>query len=132
MPPIDAPKIAAVMTGAALGGAARFLIVTIVTFWTGARFESRFPWGTFVVNVTGCFLIGLIATFLAERVASPLPWSQLLVTGILGGYTTFSAFGWETVQLSREGEHLLAFGNVAGSAIAGYAAVWLGVLIARR
>src|SRR5690242_9563898 len=99
MPPIDVPKIAAVMSGAALGGAARYLIASTIAAWAGARFESRFPWGTFIVNITGCFLIGLIATYLAERVSSPLPWSLFLVTGILGGYTTFSAFGWETVQL---------------------------------
>lgn len=128
MPPIDAPKIAAVMSGAALGGAARYIVATIIA----ARFGSRFPWGTFVVNMTGCFLIGVVATYLAERVASPLPWSLFLVTGVIGGYTTFSAFGWETVQLSRQGDHLLAFANVAGSAIFGYAAVWLGVVIARK
>jgi CrcB protein len=128
MPQIDAPKIAAVMCGAALGGAARFVIASFIT----ARFAGRWPWGTFIVNMTGCFLIGLIATYLAERVASPLPWGLFLVTGILGGYTTFSSFGWETVQLTRQGEPLLAFANVAGSAIFGYAAVWLGVLMARK
>lgn len=116
------------MFGAALGGVARYLIATTITM----RVAGRFPWGTFIVNITGCFLIGLIATYLSERVASPLPWSLFLVTGILGGYTTFSAFGWETVQLTRQGEPLLAFANVAGSAIFGYAAVWLGVVIARR
>ncbi|MEP6961944.1 MAG: CrcB family protein, partial [Acidobacteriota bacterium] len=59
-------------------------------------------------------------------------WGLFLVTGILGGYTTFSAFGWETVQLSRQGNHLLALANVVGSAGIGYLAVWLGVIIARR
>lgn len=118
----------AVMFGAALGGAARYTVATMIA----ARIASRFPWGTFTINVTGCFLIGLVSTILAQRVASPVPWALFLVTGILGGYTTFSAFGWETVQLSRQGEHLLALGNVLGSAIAGYAAVWLGVLLARR
>jgi fluoride exporter len=122
------PKILAIMLGAALGGAARYAVVTFVT----ARFASRFPWGTFAVNITGCFLIGVVATLLVERSASPVSWNLFLVTGILGGYTTFSAFGWETVQLSRQNEHLLALSNVLGSAIAGYAAVWLGVLLARR
>jgi CrcB protein len=128
MPPqVTFSKIAAVMAGAALGGAMRYLMATILT----ERIASRFPWGTFVVNLTGCFLIGLIATFLAERSASPL-WALFLVTGILGGYTTFSAFGWETVQLTRQGDHLLALVNVLGSVACGYAAVWLGVLLARR
>jgi CrcB protein len=121
------PKYLAVMAGAAMGGLARYLIVSTIT----ARVESRFPWGTFTVNVVGCFLIGLISTILLER-SAPVAWSLFLVTGILGGYTTFSAFGWETVQLSREGEHLLALANVLGSATAGYLAVWLGILIARR
>ena len=122
------PKYLAVMLGAALGGAARYAVASLIA----ARLVTRFPWGTFVVNITGCFLIGLISTILAERVASPLTWSLFLVTGILGGYTTFSAFGWETVLLSRQGEHLYALANVVGSAIVGYAAVWLGVLLARR
>ena len=122
------PKYFAVMLGAALGGAARYTVATMIT----ARLASRFPWGTFAVNITGCFLIGLISTILMERVASPVTWALFLVTGILGGYTTFSAFGWETVQLSRQGDHMLALANVLGSALAGYAAVWLGVLLARR
>jgi CrcB protein len=115
------------MLGAALGGLARYIFVSTIT----AKVASRFPWGTFTVNVIGCFLIGLISTILIERSAHPT-WSLLLVTGILGGYTTFSAFGWETVQLTREGEHLLALANILGSVAAGYAAVWLGILIARK
>jgi CrcB protein len=114
------------MAGAAFGGAMRYVIATLIT----AKFASRFPWGTFAVNLTGCFLIGLLASILAER-TSPL-WGLFLVTGILGGYTTFSAFGWETVQLTRQGEHALALANVLASVVCGYAAVWLGVLLARR
>ncbi len=121
------PKYLAVMAGAALGGLARYLVVSTIA----ARVASRFPWGTFTVNIVGCFLIGLISTILVERSASTT-WSLFLVTGILGGYTTFSAFGWETVQLTRQGEHLLALGNILASVVAGYAAVWLGVILARR
>ena len=118
----------AVMIGAALGGAFRYVVSTSVM----QRFPGKFPIGTVVVNITGCFLIGLISTILIERVPAGLAWSLFLVTGILGGYTTFSAFGWETVQLTRQGEHLLALANVVGSVAGGYAAVWLGVLLARR
>ena len=121
------PKYVAVMAGAALGGLARYLMASAIT----ARVVSRFPWGTFTVNMVGCFLIGLIATVLTERSASAT-WSLFLVTGILGGYTTFSAFGWETVQLTRQGEHFVALANVLGSVVGGYAAVWLGVVIARK
>lgn len=121
------PKYLAVMAGAALGGLARYLMVSMIT----TRIASRFPWGTLTVNIVGCFLIGLISTILVERSAATT-WSLFLVTGILGGYTTFSAFGWETVQLTRQGEHLLALANAMASVCAGYAAVWLGILIARK
>lgn len=114
------------MAGAALGGLARYVVVSAIA----ARLAGRFPWGTFTVNVIGCFLIGLISSILVERSGSPM-WGLFLVTGILGGYTTFSAFGWETVQLTRQGEHWLALANVVGSAVAGYGAVWLGVWVAR-
>lgn len=129
MPPqVTFSKIAAVMAGAALGGAGRYLMATIVV----ERVASRFPWGTFVVNLTGCFLIGLISTILVERMDDPVFWRLFLVTGILGGYTTFSAFGWETIQLSRQGDVGLALANAFGSVICGCAAVWLGISIARR
>lgn len=117
----------AVMAGAALGGLARYIVAAAIT----ARLGVRFPIGTFFVNITGCFLIGLLSTILTERSAN-VTWGLFLVTGILGGYTTFSAFGWETVQLSRQGNHLLALANVVGSAGIGYLAVWLGAIIARR
>ena len=120
-------RIAAVMAGAACGGAARYIIALAIT----ARMGGRFPWGTFVINITGCFLIGIISTFLAERTLSPV-WGLFVVTGILGGYTTFSAFGLEMVTLSRQGDFALALANALGSVVCGYAAVWLGVLLARR
>jgi fluoride exporter len=115
-----------VMSGAALGGLARYLVATAIM----TRLGERFPWGTLAVNISGCFLIGLIAGTLAQR--TPSPWSLFLVTGVLGGYTTFSAFGWETVQLSRQGAHGLALTNILASVLAGYLAVWLGVILARR
>lgn len=121
-------KIAVVMLGAALGGAARYLLATLIA----ERIGGRFPWGTFTVNITGCFLIGLISTIIAGRTDDPVLWRLFLVTGILGGYTTFSAFGWETMQLSREGDIFMAFANALGSVIAGCAAVWLGILFARH
>ncbi len=129
MPPqVTLSKIAAVMTGAALGGVTRYLVATMVA----ERITSRYPWGTFLINITGCFLIGLVSTMLLERVSQPANWSLFLVTGILGGYTTFSAFGWETVQLTRQGEALLALTYALGSVACGYVAVWLGVIVARR
>jgi CrcB protein len=118
----------AVMTGAAFGGLARYLIASALT----ARMGGRFPIGTFVVNITGCFLIGLVSTILIERAQASPTWGLLLVTGILGGYTTFSAFGWESVQLTRQGNHLLALANIVASVVCGYIAVWMGILVARK
>ena len=118
----------AVMAGAALGGLLRYAVVTGVT----ERFATRFPLGTLVVNVTGCFLIGLLMTVLTERLIPHRNWNLFLVSGILGGYTTFSAFGWETFQSGREGGHAIALANVVLSCVLGYLAVWLGVILARR
>jgi fluoride exporter len=80
------------MAGAAAGGLARYVIGLAVM----QRFGGRFPLGTLVVNVSGCFLIGVVVTVLAERLDLHPNWRLLLVVGILGGYTTFSSFGYET------------------------------------
>lgn len=118
----------AVMAGAAAGGLLRYVISTAVN----DRYTGRFPLGTFVVNIAGCFLIGLAMTILTERVAPHRNWGLFLVTGMLGGFTTFSTFGWETMLIARQGNTLLAFANVVLSAAAGFAAVWCGILLARR
>jgi CrcB protein len=90
-----------------------------------------FPWGTVLVNVSGSFLIGLLTTFLAAKLAHPY-WSLLLVVGFLGGYTTFSTFEYETFQLARTSGIWLGFANAAGSVLLGYAAVWIGSSIVSR
>ena len=117
-----------VMLGAALGGVARYAFGAAVM----QRFPMRFPLGTLVVNVTGCFLIGLIMTLLTERWNANPNWRLLLVTGVLGGYTTFSSFGWESYQAVRDGSPLIGLANILLSVIVGYAAVWLGAVLARR
>ncbi len=118
----------AVMLGAALGGVARYVIGLAVM----QRFGGRFPLGTLVVNVSGCFLIGVIATILTERLDLNPNWRLFLVTGLLGGYTTFSSFGYETYQLARMDAPVVGLLNVAASVVLGYAAVWLGVLAAAK
>lgn len=118
----------AVMMGAALGGVARYVIGLAVM----QRFGGRFPLGTLVVNVSGCFIIGVIATILTERLDLNPNWRLFLVTGLLGGYTTFSSFGYETYQLARMGAPVVGLLNVAASVVLGYAAVWLGVLAAAK
>jgi CrcB protein len=117
-----------VMLGAALGGLARYVIGTAVM----QRFTGRFPLGTLVVNVLGCFLIGILMPLLTER-GEPRPNLRLfLVVGVLGGYTTFSSFAWESFQAVDEGSRWIGFANLALSVILGYLAVWCGSLLARR
>jgi CrcB protein len=119
----------AVLAGAGLGGLARFALGT----WIMTKYGGRFPMGTFVINVTGSFLIGLLMTLMTER-WQPHPNLRLfLVVGVLGGYTTFSSFEYETLQAARSGERWLGLLYVVASVAAGYVAVWLGsVLISRR
>ena len=83
-------------------------------------FGPRFPYGTFAVNVSGCFLIGLFASWSEERFALGPEARVLLMTGFCGAYTTFSTFILETSQLMRDGQHAAALGNVALSVVAGF------------
>jgi len=121
-------KYLVVMLGAAVGGAMRYALSSAI----GWRFGGRLPLGTIIVNITGCFLIGLIVTLLTERLDVHPNWRLFLVVGVLGGYTTFSSFAWETYESARAGNAIYGLLNVAFSVVAGYAAVWCGALIARR
>lgn len=88
---------------------------------------ARFPWSTFAVNVSGCLLMGLISG-LAERLEWFTPQNRLLLlTGLLGGFTTFSAFGLETVHLLRRGDVWTSVLYAAGSVVLCVAAVWVGM-----
>jgi CrcB protein len=118
-----------VLAGAGLGGLARYALGT----WIMARAGVRFPLGTFFINISGSFLIGLLMAMLTER-AQPHPnWRLFLVVGVLGGYTTFSSFEYETLQAVRDGERWMGLLYMMGSVAFGYLAVWLGAsLISRR
>jgi len=112
-----------VALGGALGSVARFKLSGWVLHHT---IDWRFPAGTFAVNVLGCLTAGILAGF-AEKFDYFSPDTRLLLfTGILGGFTTFSAFGLETMFLIRRGDWLIAGSNVVLSVIAGLAALWLG------
>lgn len=92
---------------------------------------ESFPWGTLVVNVSGCGAIGFLAVLADERMA-PSPEARLfLMIGVLGGYTTFSSFGLETFNLLRDGGFLPAALNAFGQLALGLLAVWLGAALAR-
>lgn len=92
---------------------------------------GSFPIGTFGVNMIGCLIIGFIAQLSEARAVFSPDVRIFLMVGILGGFTTFSSFGYETVQLIREGEFLLALGNAAGQLILGLIMVYIGYVLAR-
>jgi fluoride exporter len=114
----------------ALGGA----VGSVARFWVGAlvleRFGRTFPWGTLVVNVTGSFAIGLLAVLAGEQSrVSPATRTfvmQFLMVGVCGGYTTFSAFSLQTLNLLQEGRLSWAVANVLASTLVCLAGVWLG------
>lgn len=107
----------------------------IARFWLGGwisnRMGIRFPYGTFVINVTGCLLIGFILTVLTERTHLHPYWRYLVPVGFIGGYTTFSSFEYETLQTIREGDFSVAAAYVLFSVLLGFVAVWLGALLAK-
>ena len=118
-----------VATGGALGSVARFLLSGFVLRQVP---DWRFPLGTFTVNVVGCLVAGLLAG-LAERNSLFTPQVRLLLfTGVLGGFTTFSAFGVETMFLLRRGEIAIASANVVLSVLVGLAALALGLATTSR
>jgi CrcB protein len=121
-------KYALILLGGGIGSLARYLAGTAIM----SRYGGRFPLGTLVINVTGSFLVGLIMTLLTEQFQPSPNWRPLLVIGFLGGYTTFSSFEWESYSAMRDGAFWIGFANVAGSVTLGYAAVWLGMLLARK
>ena len=119
-------KYLVVLAGAGLGGLARYVAGT----WIMAKYGGRFPLGTFVINITGAFLIGVLMTLLTQRFHPHPNWRLFLVVGILGGYTTFSSFEYELFQAVRDGERWLGLVYLTGSVVLGYLGVWLGTVLA--
>jgi fluoride exporter len=117
-----------VATGGAIGAAARYL----AGLWIAARLGASFPWGTFFVNVTGSFLIGIVLV-LVEGDTLPAGARLFFAVGILGGYTTFSSFSYETLQLLAGGGNVVGpvLLNTLGQLLAGLLAVYLGVVVGR-
>jgi len=113
--------------GGALGAIARYEVASRIQ----SRLVSAFPWGTFVVNITGCFIMGLVTTVLVEKVGLHENWRFLIPVGFIGAYTTFSTFEMETYRAVTGGSMATGLANVLGSLIVGYVALWLGVLSAR-
>jgi CrcB protein len=119
-----------IFIGGGIGSVCRFLVGKLVN----GPWVSGFPYGTFVVNVTGCFLIGFFVFYFTEGrfgLAS-LPWRLFLVTGLCGGYTTFSAFSIENVNLITNNQVLTFLTYTFASLLTGLLATYTGILLARN
>lgn len=108
--------------GSFVGGVLRFLLSQAIQ----SRLDGGFPFGTLVVNVVGCFLIGIVFGLYEKGLVTDQA-RLFLATGILGGFTTFSAFSNESIALLRSGQHALALGYVAISVVVGLAATYAGL-----
>lgn len=120
-------KMLLIMLGGAFGCYLRY----VVSKWCNEQpWGQAFPFGTLLVNVLGCFLLGVAAVIILERLPpAHQDWYLLIGTGFCGGFTTFSTFGWETFKLVRDGSWWYALANVLGSCLAGFLAVVLGVML---
>lgn len=115
----------------ALGGS----LGAIARYWVGSavadRMGTKFPYGTFVINITACLMIGFSLVFLGRRAELNTAWRFLIPVGFIGAYSTFSTFEWETFATLQSGAFFLAALYVALSFFVGLVAVWCGVLLAR-
>lgn len=116
------------MLGGALGAVSRFAVGVAIS----RAYSGTFPFATFLINVTGSFLIGLLMGCFLNRPALDAHWRLFLVTGILGGYTTFSSFEWETLVSLRGGALGIGLLYVALSVLIGLGGAWVGFLLSNR
>lgn len=119
-------KFAYIALGGGLGAVLRFVVTSAVDRWTG----SGFPFGTLTVNLLGCLSIGVLAATLAGAEGIREEWRFLLLVGLLGGFTTFSTFAYESVVLWNYGEWGRAVLNVTASNAFGLLAIWAGTRLA--
>ena len=122
------PPILLVGLGGAAGAIARWAIGLAIDRKVG----TAWPWGTFVINVTGCFVIGLFLTLVSQKVIQSDAWRYLVPVGFVGAYTTFSTYEYETWRLMQLGHAGRAALYVLASTVAGFAAVWAAALLAKR
>lgn len=122
------PPVLLVGAGGAAGAIARWAIGLAID----RRAGTAWPWGTFAINLSGCFVIGLFLTLVSGKVIQNDAWRYLVPIGFVGAYTTFSTYEYETWRLVQLGQVGRAGLYVLASTAAGFAAVWLGALLGRR
>lgn len=120
-------KILLVALGGALGSVSRYGLATAVQRWSGALF----PYGTLSVNLLGCLLIGLLGGLADVRGVLSSEARIFLLIGFLGGFTTFSSFGYENYKLLQDGQLMATLMNALAQVVVGIAAVWAGMALAR-
>ncbi|WP_457586277.1 fluoride efflux transporter CrcB [Ensifer canadensis] len=113
------------------GGAIGSMVRYLVGLWTLHRWGPGFPWGTLGVNITGSFLIGLLAELIMRKFGASAEMRLFLITGVLGGYTTFSAFSLDTITLFERGDAALAVTYIAASVVLSILAVFAGLALMR-
>lgn len=119
-------KYLLIAAGGALGSIARYWVGSTIA----GRMGSRFPYGTFVINLTACVIIGFSLTYLGKRAGLSPAWRYLVPVGFIGAYSTFSTYEWETLSTLRAGAFTLAALYALGSLILGLAATWCGAMLA--
>ncbi|MCK5308912.1 MAG: fluoride efflux transporter CrcB [Zetaproteobacteria bacterium] len=120
-------QLLAVAAGGAAGAVLRWLMAGAVQRYSG----GAFPWGTFAVNALGSFLLGFLFVWLIERSTATELVRLALTVGLLGAFTTFSTYSYESIRLLQEGEYGLAAGNVVGQVAVCLILTWLGIQLAR-
>jgi len=117
-----------------LGGGVGSLCRYLLSSWISGKIISAFPYGTFLVNISGCLLIGFFVFYFTEARFGPdsLTWRLLLVTGLCGGYTTFSSFSYENVLLIENGKVFIFLAYTFASLFLGFLATYTGIMIARN
>jgi CrcB protein len=126
-PNVNLLGIALVAAGGALGAAARYVVSTLIL----RAASTSFPAGTFLVNLTGCIIFGVIIGAAEHRFVLSPEARVFLLVGVLGGFTTFSSYAFESVALMQDGQVAAAAFNIAGQVVAGLAGLWIAYAVAR-
>ena len=126
-------KVLLIACGGAFGSVLRYLVSVLVHNWSASStarvFGHAIPLGTLTVNLIGCFLIGVLAGLFSRNIMPHDQYRLALTVGVLGGFTTFSAFGLDTFTLFQRGHSWLAIVNVVANCVGGIVTVWIGIFI---